>query len=169
MAFSMYDACVPVCTQVMTTLAAILDKAAAHAAAQKHEEAAYLQARLFPDMFTMARQVRQATDFARYAPGRLAGVALPEFPATDATSFAGLRERVTGSLDFIRAVPRAAIEGTEDKDVTWMQGTQSRSMKGRAYLLHFCLPNLFFHATTAYAVLRHNGVELGKRDFIGTF
>jgi uncharacterized protein len=169
MAFSMYDACVPVCTQMMTSLAAILDKAAAHAAQHKLEEAAFLQARLFPDMFTMARQVRQATDFARNAPGRLAGVALPEFPGADAASFAALKERVTGSLDFIRSVPRAAIEGTEDKDVTWTQGTQNRSMKGRAYLLHFCLPNLFFHTTTAYALLRHNGVELGKRDFIGTF
>ncbi len=169
MAFSMYDACVPVCTQVMTTLGAILDKAAAHAAAQKLEEAAFLQARLFPDMFPMARQVRQATDFARNAPGRLAGVALPDFPGTDGASFAALKERVSESLAFIRSVPRAAIEGTEDKDVVWMQGTQQRSMKGRAYLLHFCLPNLFFHATTAYALLRHNGVELGKRDFIGTF
>jgi uncharacterized protein len=169
MAFSMYDACVPVCTQVMTSLAAILDKAAAHAAAHKLDEAAFLQARLFPDMFTMARQVRQATDFARYAPGRLGGVALPDFPASDATSFAGLKERVTESLAFIRSVPQSAIEGSEDKDVTWTQGTQQRSMKGRPYLLHFCLPNLFFHATTAYALLRHNGVELGKRDFIGTF
>ncbi|MGH7042964.1 MAG: DUF1993 domain-containing protein [Acetobacteraceae bacterium] len=169
MAFSMYDACVPVCTQVMTTLGAILDKAAAHAAAQKQEEAAFLQARLFPDMYTMARQVRQATDFARYAPGRLGGVALPDFPDTDATSFAGVKERVTNSLDFIRSVPRAAIEGSEDKDIVWMQGTQQRSMKGRAYLLHLCLPNLFFHATTAYALLRHNGVALGKRDFMGTF
>ncbi|MBW4090935.1 MAG: DUF1993 domain-containing protein [Proteobacteria bacterium] len=169
MAFSMYDACVPVCAQVMTTLDAILDKAHAQAAAHKLEESAFLQARLFPDMFTMARQVRQATDFARYAPGRLGGVALPDFPATDGADFAALKERVAGSLAFIRSVPAAAIEGTEDKDVVWMQGTNQRSMKGRAYLLHFCLPNLFFHATTAYDLLRHNGVELGKRDFMGTF
>jgi len=169
MAFSMYDACVPVCTQVMTTLAAILDKAAAHAAEKKLEEAAFLQARFFPDMFTMARQVRQASDFARFAPGRLAGVALPEFPNADGETFAALKDRVTRSLDFIRSVPRAGIEGTEDKDITWTQGTNQRTMKGKPYLLHFCLPNVFFHATTAYALLRHNGVELGKRDFIGTF
>ncbi len=169
MAFSMYDACVPVCAQVLTTLAAVLDKAAAHAAEKKLEESAFLQARFYPDMFTLARQVRQAADFARFAPGRLAGVALPDFPGTDGTSFAELKDRVTRSLDFVRSVPADAIAGTEDKDITWMQGTNSRTMKGRPYLLHFCLPNVFFHATTAYALLRHNGVELGKRDFIGTF
>ena len=167
MAFSMYDSCVPVCTQMMNSLSGILDKAAAHAAAHKLEETAFLQARLFPDMFTMARQVRQATDFARNAPGRLAGVALPAFPDADGASFAELKDRVSKSLAFIASVPRAAIDGTEDKEITWSAGGNARSMIGRAYLLHFCLPNLFFHTTTAYALLRHNGVELGKRDFIG--
>ncbi len=167
MAFSMYDACVPVCAQVLTALAGVMDKAATHAAEHKLEEAALLHARLYPDMFTMTRQVRQATDFARYAPGRLAGVALPDFPATDGASFAELKDRVTKSLEFVRSVPEAAIAGTEDKDITWMQGANSRTMKGRPYLLYFCLPNLFFHATTAYDLLRHNGVMLGKRDFLG--
>jgi len=145
MSFSMYDACGPVFTQMLGSLSAIIDKGAAHAAEKKLEESAFLQARLYPDMFTLARQVRQASDFGRNAPGRLAGAELPSFPDVDGTSFA------------------------EDKDVVWMAGGQQRSMKGRAYLLHFSFPHFFFHVTTAYAILRHNGVEIGKRDFIGKY
>jgi hypothetical protein len=120
-------------------------------------------------MFTLARQVRQASDFGRNAPGRLAGVELPSFPDTDGTSFAELKDRVARSLDFVQGFRRDQIDGTEDKDIVWMAGGQQRSMKGRVYLLHFSIPHFFFHVTTAYAILRHNGVEIGKRDFIGTF
>ena len=167
MAFSMYDACVPVCTQVMTSLAAILDKAAAHAAAHKLDEAAFLQARLFPDMFTMGRQVKQATDFGRNAPGRLAGVAPLTLPDADST-FAELKDRIAKSLDFVKGFTPAQLDGTEEKDISWTAGTRQMSFKGQAYLLHFCLPHFFFHCTTAYAILRHNGVEIGKRDYMGT-
>lgn len=169
MSFSMYDACIPVFTQMLGSLSVIIDKGAAHAAEKKLDESALLQARLFPDMFTMARQVRQAGDFARNAPGRLAGVTLPSFPDADGASFAELKDRVTRSLDFVQGFRRDQLDGTEDKDVVWMAGGQQRSMKGRAYLLHFSFPHFFFHATTAYAILRHNGVEVGKRDFIGKF
>ncbi len=169
MSFSMYDACVPVFTQMLGSLCSIIDKAAAHVAEKKLEESAFLQARLFPDMFTLARQLRQASDFGRNAPGRLAGVTLPAFPDADATSFAELKDRMARSLDFVQGFRPNQIEGTEDKDITWTAGGQQRSMKGRVYLLHFSYPHFFFHATTAYAILRHNGVELGKRDFIGKF
>ena len=169
MSFSMYDACVPVFTQMLGSLSAIIDKGAAHAAEKKLDESAFLQARLYPDMFTLARQVRQASDFGRNAPGRLAGVELPSFPDADGTSFAELKDRVVRSLDFVQGFRRDQLDGTEDKDVVWTAGGQQRSMKGRVYLLHFSFPHFFFHVTTAYAILRHNGVEVGKRDFIGKY
>jgi uncharacterized protein len=169
MAFSMFDACVPVCSQMLTGLAGVIDKAAAQAEAKKFDEAALLADRLYPDMFTLARQIRQATDFARNAPARLADVALPDFATTDDTSFAAVKERIQKSLAFVKDFAPAQIEGTESRDITWMAGQRQMSFKGRAYLLHFCLPNLFFHTTTAYNILRHRGIEIGKRDFLGTY
>ncbi len=169
MSFSMYDASIPVVTQMLGSLSAIIDKAAAHASEKKLDKLAFLLARLYPDMFTLARQVRTASDFGRNAPGRLAGVTLPTFPDADGTSFADLKDRVVRSLDFVQGIRREQIEGTEDKDINWTAGTQQRSMKGRVYLLHFCYPHFFFHVTTAYAILRHNGVDIGKRDYVGTF
>jgi hypothetical protein len=169
MSFSMYDACIPVFTQMLGSLANIIDKAAAHASEKKLDESAFLLARLYPDMFTLARQVRVASDFGRNTPARLAGVALPAFPDVDGTSFADLKDRLVRSHEFVQGFRREQIEGTEDKDINWTAGTQQRSMKGRAYLLHFAYPHFFFHATTTYAILRHNGVDIGKRDFIGTF
>jgi len=169
MAFSMFDACVPVCAQMLSGLAGVIDKAAAQAEAKKFDEAALLADRLYPDMFTLARQIRQATDFARNTPGRLADVKLPDFPATDDTTFAAAKERIEKSLAFVKDFAPAQIEGTENRDVTWMAGQRQMSFKGRAYLLHFCLPNLFFHTTTAYNILRHRGIEIGKRDFLGTY
>lgn len=169
MAFSMYDACIPVCAQMLSGLSGVLDKAATQAAAKKFDEAVLLGDRLYPDMFSLARQIRQATDFARNAPARLAGVTVPDIPATDDTTFAAAKERVEKSLAFVKGFTAAQIEGTEDKDVSWMAGQRQMSFKGRAYLLHFCHPNLFFHTTTAYNILRHRGFEIGKRDFLGTF
>ncbi|HEY8290309.1 MAG TPA: DUF1993 domain-containing protein [Acetobacteraceae bacterium] len=169
MAFSMYSASVPVCTQQLGALVGILDKAAAHCAAKKIDEAALLTDRLYPDMFTLARQIRQATDFGRSTPGRLAGGALPEFPASDDASFADAKARTEKSLAYVRTLTPAQIDGSEDRDITWMAGQRQMSFKGQAYLLHFGLPNFFFHLTTAYNILRHRGVELGKRDFLGSF
>lgn len=169
MALSMFQASVPVCTQILGSMSVIIDKAAAHCAEKKYDEAALLSDRLFPDMFTLARQIRQVSDFGRNTPGRLAGGALPDFPATDPASFAEAKARVEKSLDYVKGFTPAQIDGTEDKDITWTAGQRQMSFKGRAYLLHFCLPNFFFHATTAYNILRHRGVELGKRDFIGSF
>lgn len=169
MSLTMFQACVPVVSQLLTGLSTVADKAAAHCAEKKIDEAALLTDRLFPDMFTLARQFRQATDFGRNAPGRLAGVTLPDFPAVDDTSFAAVKARIEKSLDFVKGFTPAQLDGTEEKDITWMAGSNQRSMQGRAYLLHFSLPHFFFHVTTAYNIIRHNGVEIGKRDYLGTF
>src|SRR5580692_6062437 len=167
MALSMFQACVPVVTQALNGLATVVDKAAAHCAEKKYEESAFLQARLFPDMFTMGRQVKQATDFGRNAPGRLASVAPLTLPDAD-SSFAELKDRIAKSIDFVKGFTPAQLDGTEEKDISWTAGTRQMSFKGQAYLLHFCLPHFFFHCTTAYALLRHNGVEVGKRDYMGS-
>ena len=167
MAMSMYRASVPIFLQMLTCLAAVIDKAAAHCATNKIEEAALLQDRLYPDMFCLARQIRQSADFGRYTPGRLAGVPGPEFAAVDDTSFAAAKKRVEDSLAFVKTLTRAQIEGTEDKDIVWTAGQNTRKMKGAAYLQQFALPNFFFFVTTAYDILRHRGVPIGKRDFLG--
>jgi hypothetical protein len=169
MAFSMFQASVPVCTQILGAMSGIIDKAAAHCAEKKYDEAWLLTDRLYPDMFPLARQFRQCSDFGRNIPGRLAGGELPSFAATDDTSFAAVKARVEKSLDYVKGFTPAQIDGTEDKDINWTQGQRQMSFKGRAYLLHFGLPNFYFHATTAYNILRHRGVELGKRDFLGSF
>jgi len=167
MAFSMYDASVPVCAQTLEALAVIAGKTAEHCATAKIEEAALLSDRLFPDMFCLARQFRQAADFGRYTPGRLAGVAGPDFAAVDDTSFGAVKKRCEDSAAFVKTLTRAQVEGTEDKVVSWMAGGNERKMKGAAYLQQFALPNFFFFATTAYDILRHRGVAIGKRDFLG--
>ena len=167
MAFSIYDASVPVCAQQLGALATIIDKAAAHCVANKIEEAALLSDRLYPDMFCLARQIRQAADFGRNTPGRLAGVTGPGFTGVDDTSFAQAKKRVEDSLAFVKTLTRAQIEGTENKDIVWSAGGNERKMKGAAYLQQFGLPNFFFFVTTAYDILRHRGVPVGKRDFLG--
>jgi hypothetical protein len=167
MAFSIYDASVPVCAQQLGALATIIDKAAAHCAEAKIEESALLLDRLYPDMFCLARQIRQAADFGRNTPGRLAGVAGPDFAAVDDTSFAAAKKRVEDSLAFVKTLTRAQVEGSEDKVITWMAGGNERKMKGADYLRQFALPNFFFFVTTAYDILRHRGVVIGKRDFLG--
>jgi hypothetical protein len=167
MAFSIYDASVPVCAQQLGALAVLIGKAADHCASHKIEESALLTDRLYPDMFCLARQIRQASDFGRQTPGRLAGVAGPEFAAVDDTSFAAAKKRVEDSLAFVNTLTRAQIEGSEDKVISWMAGGAERKMKGAAYLQQFALPNFFFFVTTAYGILRHRAVVIGKRDFLG--
>jgi hypothetical protein len=167
MTISMYTASVPICAQQLSALVGILDKAAAHCAAKKIDEAALLSDRLYPDMFTLARQIRQATDFGRNTPGRLAGLVPTDFAATDDTTFAEAKSRTERSLAFVKTLTPAMIDGTEDKQISWTAGTREMSFKGEAYLRWFGLPNFFFHMTTAYNILRHRGVELGKRDFLG--
>lgn len=168
MAFSMYQASVPVCTQILGAMSVIIDKAAAHCAEKKYDEASMLGDRLFPDMFTLARQIRQCSDFGRNIPGRLAGGELPNFAATDDTSFAACKARVEKSLDYVKGFTPAQIDGTEDKDITIKLGANERKFTGYELLQNFILPNFYFHCTTAYDILRHCGVELSKRDFMST-
>lgn len=167
MAFSMYDASVQISAQQLGALATIIDKTAAHCEANKIEETALLTDRLYPDMFCLARQIRQAADFGRNMPGRLAGIAGPDFAAVDATSFAEAKKRVEDSLAFVSTLTRVQIDGTEDKDIVWTGGGKERKMKGAAYLQQFALPNFYFFVTTTYNILRHRGVPIGKQDFLG--
>jgi uncharacterized protein len=167
MTISMYKASVPIFVQFLTSLSAWLDKAAAHAEAKKIDPAVLLNTRLFPDMFPLARQVRAATDHAINACGRLAGVELPTFANTEA-SFPELEERVAKTIEFIKAIKPEQIDGSEDKEITMKFASGGRKFSGQSLLLNFCLPNFYFHATTAYDILRQSGVELGKRDFMGT-
>jgi hypothetical protein len=167
MAMSMFNASVLPCSQQLGALVGILDKAAAHCAEKKIDEAALLGDRLYPDMFTLARQIRQATDFGRNTPGRLAGVAPTGFSTTDDASFADAKTRAAKSLEFVKTLTPAQIDGSEDRDISWMAGQRQMSFKGQAYLEWFALPNFFFHVTTAYNILRHRGVVLGKGDFLG--
>jgi uncharacterized protein len=165
---SLYTASVPVLRQILTSLSAILKKAEDHVGAKKLDPNALLQARLFPDMFPLVRQVQLATDFAKGAAARLGGVEVPRYEDVE-QDFAGLRARLEKTLAFLDSVPREAIDAGAERDVTVGTGANQRQFKGHAYLLHYALPNFYFHATTAYDILRHNGVEIGKRDFIGSF
>ena len=168
MTFSMYEASVPVFKQILTSLSAILDKAEAHATEKKIEPAALLQARLYPDMFPLLRQVQVAADFAKGACARLAGVEVPKYEDSE-RSFAELRERIAKTLAFIESLPAEAIEGSETRQITTGSGDKARHFEGQAYLLHYALPHFYFHTTTAYAILRHNGVEVGKKDYVGSY
>jgi len=167
MAYSLYDAAVTPCIQQLGALAGIIDKAAAHCAANKIDEAALLQYRLYPDMFCLARQLRQSADFAMNTGGRLAGVAPPAMPAVDDTSFADAKKRVEAALAFVKSLTPAQVNGAEDKIIAWSAGGNERKLKGNDYLQQFALPNFFFFVTTAYDILRHRGVPVGKRDFLG--
>ncbi|MFZ0606380.1 MAG: DUF1993 domain-containing protein [Xanthobacteraceae bacterium] len=168
MPVSMYTVSVPVFIQHLSGLAGVLDKAAAWASARKVNEADLLNMRLSPDMFTLTRQVRAATDHAANAAGRLSGKELLKF-ANDETTIAQLKDRVAKTIDYLKSVKPAEIDGTEGKDIsiTFPSG-QTRQFTGESLLLGNSLPNFYFHATTAYDIVRQCGVEIGKRDFMGT-
>jgi hypothetical protein len=167
MAYSLYDAAVTPCVQQLGALVGLIDKASAHCAANKVEEAALLQDRLFPDMFCLARQIRQSADFGMNTGARLAGVSPPALPAVDDASFADARTRVEAALAFTKSLTRGQVDGAEDKTIAWMAGGSERKLKGRDYLQQFALPNFYFFVTTSYDILRHRGVPVGKRDFLG--
>lgn len=167
MSYSLYDAAVTPCIQQLGALADIIDKAAAHCAANKIEESALLQDRLYPDMFCLARQIRQSADFGMNTGGRLAGVSPPALPAVDDTSFAAAKSRVETAIGFLKSLDRAQVNDGENKVIAWTAGTNARKMKGNDYLQQFAIPNFYFFVTTAYDILRHRGVPIGKRDFLG--
>jgi hypothetical protein len=168
MSLTLYDAAVPVFVQQLQALKVVLDKAVVHAAARKISPEVLLNARLFPDMLPLARQVQITTDFAKGATARLAGREVPKWDDTEKT-FEELQGRLDRAIAFVQEVPAVEIIGQEGREITLTVGGQSIHFLGQAYLLGFVLPNLFFHAVTAYAILRHSGVELGKRDFLGQF
>jgi hypothetical protein len=166
MAFSIYQASVPVLARILTNLSAILDKAEAHCTARKIAPEALLQFRLYPDMFPLVRQVQIATDMAKGCAARLAGADMPSYADTE-TSFAELKDRLAKTVAFIGSFKPEQVDGAEDRTITFKVGGQDRSFTGSDYLLNFVLPNVHFHATTSYDILRHCGVELGKKDYIG--
>lgn len=165
----MHAASVPVFTQMLNSLANLLSKAEQHAAEKKFDPAVLLQSRLFPDMLSFTRQVQIACDFAKGVPGRLAGVELPAY-ADDEQTFAELQTRISNTLAFIGGLDVAAFDGSEQRVIVLRPGTpKERSLQGQAYLFAYGLPQFFFHMTTAYALLRHNGVVVGKGDFMGAY
>lgn len=165
----MYESSVPVFTQMLGGLNDVLTKAEAHATTRKIEPAALLQARLFPDMFTLIRQVQVACDFATGVCARLAGVDVPSYEATE-QSFADVQQRIAKSLTFISGLKQEQFIDAAARDIVLRPGTpKERRLSGQAYLLSYGLPQFFFHVTTAYGVLRHNGVEVGKKDYMGAY
>lgn len=162
----MYDASVPVFIHFLNGLAAFIRKAEAHVQEKKLDPEAFLKARLFPDMFTFTRQVQIATDNAKGAGARLAGVAVPSF-ADEEKTFDELHDRIRKTVDFLRSLKKEQFADAASRKITLKLGGQDVEFTGAEYLSRQALPNFYFHVTTAYALLRHNGVELGKRDFMG--
>lgn len=166
MPLSMYQASVPRFINILGNLSSILDKAQAHVEAKKISDASLTSFRLFPDMLPMARQVQIACDTAKGVVARLAGVDIPVFEDNE-TTLAELKARVARTIAFIQTISPEQIDGTEDKDIVTKRGEKETHYKGMQFLLGHAIPNFYFHVTTAYNILRHNGVEIGKRDYLG--
>lgn len=167
MALSMYDFSIPVLKQSLGSLAAILRKAVDHAESRKIDPAAFIGARLFPDMFALAKQVQIATDQAKGCAARLAGIDIPSFEDNE-TTFGELQARIEKTIAFLDSVKAQQINGSETRDIVLQLRERTVEFKGQDYLLKWVMPNFYFHVTTAYNILRHNGVDIGKRDFLGS-
>jgi hypothetical protein len=166
MPISMSSASLPVCKSMLSNLSHILDKGLAHAEARKFDPAVLTQYRLAPDMLPFTRQIQIACDAVKNGLARLSGVEAPKFEDNEVT-FADLKARIAKTLAFVDSVPANLLDGTEGKDVTFPVGRENtRTMKAEDYLKLWMLPNMFFHITTAYAILRHNGVDIGKTDYL---
>ncbi len=163
---TMYDATIPTLKRLLTNLSAILKKGEAHADAKKIDHSIFLNARLAPDMYALTRQVQIATDMSKGAVARLAGVDIPKYE-DDETTFADLQARITKTVALIDGIKPAQLEGSENRDIVITVRNTNLEFKGQAYLLNWVNPNVYFHVATAYNILRHNGVELGKLDFLG--
>ncbi|MDQ3511980.1 MAG: DUF1993 domain-containing protein [Pseudomonadota bacterium] len=169
MTISMHAASVPVFKQMLGSLGEILARAEAHATERKIEPAALLQSRLYPDMLPLTRQVQIACDFAKGVTARLAGAEVPVYDDQEQT-FADLRELVARTIAFVDGFEAAKFDGSHEREIVTRPGTpKERRFDGQSYLLSYGLPQFFFHVTTAYALLRHNGVEIGKRDYMGAY
>jgi hypothetical protein len=166
MAISMSSASLPVFKSMLGNLSHLVDQAQVFVDEKKCDSAAITQYRLAPDMLPFTRQILIACDAAKNGVARLSGIDAPKFP-DDEASFEELKLRIQKTLDYLNTVPASALDGTEQKDITFPVGREAtRTMQGEAYLLHWVLPNLFFHITTAYNILRHNGVQIGKIDYL---
>ena len=168
MTISMYQASVPVFLRMMNNLVGILEKGMAHAEARKIEPEVLVNARLYPDMFPMLRQIRIATDAAMSGVARLAGMEPPKVESTE-TTFPELIGRVRKTIDYLNTFKPAQIDDSESRQITLTLRDGTLTLDGQTFLLNRVLPNMYFHITTAYDILRHNGVELGKKDYIGKF
>ena len=166
MSISMYQTCVPVLVRALTNLSNVLAKGAAHAAEKNIAPEVMLHTRITPDMFPLARQVQIATDMAKGAAFRLAGQDVPKMEDNE-TSFDELQKRIAHVIDLLKGFTPEQIDGSEDRDILLQMRTGEMHFRGQDYLLAFVLPNVYFHSTTAYAILRGAGVALGKSDFIG--
>ena len=165
---SFYDAVVPAYLQMLNSLSGLLTKAEAHCAARKIEPGVLIGSRLFPDMLPLGRQIQLASDFAAKGCARLTHSEVPSTPDTE-TTFAELKQRLAKTIDYVKSFRSEQFEGADARDVTFPAGSdRSITMKGQQFLSGFSLPNFYFHAATAHGILRHNGVEIGKRDFLGT-
>ena len=163
---SMYNASIPVCVRSLNNLSSILDKGLAHAEAKKIDPAVLVNARLYPDMFPLSRQVQIATDMSKGCAARLAGAEPPKYDDNEAT-FAELKGRIARTIEFLEGFRPDQIDGSEERTITLQLPTHTLSFTGWDYVQYFVLPNVYFHVTTAYDILRHNGVELGKVDYLG--
>jgi hypothetical protein len=166
MTISMYQASVPVFIRMLRNLKAILEKGAAHAEAKKFDASVLVNGRLAPDMFALARQVQIAADNAKGCAARLSDTEIPKFDDTE-TTIPELLARIDKTIAFLKTFKPEQIDGSEDKAITLKSPRGDFNFTGLNYLLHFALPNVYFHITTAYNILRHNGVDVGKMDFIG--
>jgi hypothetical protein len=166
MSITMHSASVPIFVRMLANVNTWLDKAEAHAAAKKFDTSVYLNTRLAPDMLPFTKQIQIACDTVKFCVARLAGVDSPKFEDNE-TTLTELRERISATIAYVKSVPAAQIDGSEEKDITLPRRDGPIIMKGEAYLKHFVLPNFFFHLTTTYALLRHSGVEVGKMDYLG--
>ena len=169
MSISLYTAGVPVFRQMLLALGEVMNKAEAHAEAHKFDPAVLLQARLFPDMFPLVRQVQIACDFAKSVPARLAKVEVPAYDDNE-QNFAELKARIARTVALLDSLTAEQFSGCDDMEILLRPGTpKEKKLDGRSYLLAYGLPQFFFHVTTAYNLLRHNGVEIGKKDFMGSY
>jgi uncharacterized protein len=166
MKISMHTMVVDQCVHMLNNLSRILDKGVAYAEAKKFDSTVLVNARLAPDMFPLSRQVQVACDMVKNGTARLAGQEAPKFEDTEKT-VDELKARIAKTIDFVQSVPASAFEGSEDRDIRIPVRNDTIEMKGLAYVRNWILPNFYFHTTMVYALLRHNGVDLGKPDFLG--
>ncbi len=167
MSVSMYTVSAPIFIQFLTALSGVLDKAQAHIDAKKLDESFFMGMRIYPDMHNFTRQVRASCDHAVNACARIAGVELPAFENNE-TTIAQLKARIEKAIAFVRTIKPEQIDGMEEKEIVVKFASGERRFTGQSMLINFSLPNFYFHTTTAYDILRHCGVEIGKRDFMGT-